>query len=169
LFWSEFSGRDGKLIASAWDTRHLVSFIVGKKFKRGWEIGMKLRYSGGSPYTPFDMVASQRNYVATGNGVFDNSQLNTLRLTSFRQFDFRVDKKINFKRTTLDIYFDVTNALLFKNQAIPNYSFKRLDDNTGFETTDGNPLRSDGSNGIPFILKNDDLSVTPALGFILEF
>ena len=169
LFWSEFSGRDGKLIASAWDTRHLVSFIVGRKFKRGWEIGMKLRYSGGSPYTPFDMVASQRNYVATGNGVFDNSQLNTLRLTSFRQFDFRVDKKINFKRTTLDIYFDVTNALLFKNQAIPNYSFKRLDDNSGFETTDGNALRSDGSNGIPFILKNDDLSVTPALGFILEF
>jgi hypothetical protein len=30
-------------------------------------------------------------------------------------------------------------------------------------------LLADGSNAVPLILKNDDLSVTPSLGFIIEF
>lgn len=169
LFWSEFSGANGKLISSSWDTRHLFSAIVGRKFNKGWEMGLKLRLTGSSPYTPFDLEASRRNYVATGNGVLELDQLNTLRLQPFRQFDFRIDKKWNFKRTTFDLYFDVTNALLFRNEAIPNYTFKRNADNTGFETTDGKPLRADGGNAIPLILQNDDLSVTPSLGFIFEF
>ena len=168
-FNSEFSGANKKLVASAWDTRHLVSLIVGKKFNKGWEIGMKFRYSGGSPYTPFDTASSRFNYVSTGNGVLDYSNLNTLRLASFKQFDFRIDKKFNTKRATFDIYFDITNALLFRNQSIPNYTFDRLADNSGFKTTDGKALATDGSNGVPLILKNDDLSVTPSLGFIIEF
>ena len=168
-FVSEFTTAAGTYISSSWDTRHLLSFIVGKKFKKGWEIGLKLRYSGGSPYTPFDTVASRANYLATGNGVLDFSQLNSLTLPAFRQFDFRIDKKFNTKHATFDIYFDVTNALLFRNQSIPNYTFDRNADNSGFKTTDGKALAPDGSNAVPLILKNDDLSVTPALGFIIEF
>ncbi|MFN7846571.1 MAG: TonB-dependent receptor [Bacteroidota bacterium] len=168
-FVSEFTTAAGNYISSSWDTRHLLSFIVGKKFKKGWEIGLKLRYSGGSPYTPFDTVASRANYIATGNGVLDFSQLNSLTLPAFRQFDFRIDKKFNTKHATFDIYFDVTNALLFRNQSIPNYTFDRNADNSGFKTTDGKALAPDGSNAVPLILKNDDLSVTPALGFIIEF
>ncbi|MFN7691981.1 MAG: TonB-dependent receptor, partial [Bacteroidota bacterium] len=124
-FVSEFTTAAGNYISSSWDTRHLLSFIVGKKLKKGWEIGLKLRYSGGSPYTPFDTVASRANYLATGNGVLDFSQLNSLTLPAFRQFDFRIDKKFNTKHATFDIYFDVTNALLFRNQSIPNYTFDR--------------------------------------------
>jgi hypothetical protein len=168
-FVSEFTTAAGNYISSSWDTRHLLSFIVGKKFKKGWEIGLKLRYSGGSPYTPFDTVASRANYLATGNGVLDFSQLNSITLPAFRQFDFRIDKKFNTKHATFDIYFDVTNALLFRNQSIPNYTFDRNVDNSGFKTTDGKALAPDGSNAVPLILKNDDLSVTPALGFIIEF
>ena len=168
-FVSEFTTAAGNYISSSWDTRHLLSFIVGKKFKKGWEIGLKLRYSGGSPYTPFDTVASRANYLATGNGILDFSQLNSLTLPAFRQFDFRIDKKFNTKHATFDIYFDVTNALLFRNQSIPNYTFDRNADNSGFKTTDGKALAPDGSNAVPLILKNDDLSVTPALGFIIEF
>lgn len=168
-FVSEFTTAAGNYISSSWDTRHLLSFIVGKKFKKGWEIGLKLRYSGGSPYTPFDTVASRANYLATGNGVLDFSQLNSLTLPAFRQFDFRIDKKFNTKHATFDIYFDVTNALLFRNQSIPNYTFDRNADNSGFKTTDGKALAPDGGNAVPLILKNDDLSVTPALGFIIEF
>jgi hypothetical protein len=168
-FVSEFTTAAGNYISSSWDTRHLLSFIVGKKFKKGWEIGLKLRYSGGSPYTPFDTVASRANYLATGNGVLDFSQLNSITLPAFRQFDFRIDKKFNTKHATFDIYFDVTNALLFRNQSIPNYTFDRNADNSGFKTTDGKALAPDGSNAVPLILKNDDLSVTPALGFIIEF
>jgi hypothetical protein len=169
LFWSSFSGANGQMVPSAWDTRHLVSAIVGRKFRKGWEIGLKFRYSGGSPYTPYDIPASIRQYGLTGQGVLDFNQLNTMRLRSFKQLDVRIDKKFNTKRTTIDVYLDVTNALLFTNQEIPNFIYKRNATNTGFETTDGQALRSDGSNAIPFLLPNDNLSVTPALGFIIEF
>ncbi|MCU0326770.1 MAG: TonB-dependent receptor, partial [Spirosomaceae bacterium] len=46
LFKSEFAGRDGKYIASAWDTRHLISTQAGYKFKKGWELGLKWLYQG---------------------------------------------------------------------------------------------------------------------------
>ncbi len=166
---SEFAGANGQLVASAWDNRHLFSAILGRKFKRGWEMGLKYRFAGGSPYTPFDLVASQRNYASLGVGTLDFAQLNTNRLSNFNQFDFRIDKKWNFKRLTLDVFLDVQNAFVFLNAEFPQYTFERLADNSEFATTDGQALRPDGSNGIPLILGNNDPSAIPALGFILEF
>lgn len=166
---SEFSGSNNKLIPSAWDNRHLISALLGRKFKKGWEIGLKYRFAGGSPYTPFDMQQSQRNFLTTGAGVLDFNRLNTLRLTNFNQFDFRVDKKINFNKLTLDLFFDVQNAFVIPNQAFPQYFFQRTSDNTAFATTDGQLIKLDGSNGIPTILSNNDPVVQPTLGFILEF
>lgn len=168
-FRSEFAGANGRLVPSAWDNRHLISTQLGRKFKKGWEMGLKWLYQGGAPYTPFDMVASQRNYFTTGTGTLDFGRLNTNRLTAFNRFDFRLDKKINFRRTTLDLYFDVQNAFVASNPAYPQYTFQRNTTNTGFATTDGLPLRTDGGNGIPLILINDDPSVVPTIGFVLEF
>jgi outer membrane receptor for ferrienterochelin and colicin len=166
---SLFSGADGKLIASAWDSRHLFSGILGKKFKRNWEMGMKLRATGGAPYTPFDTVASRPQFALNGRGVINDAQLNSLRLAPFYQFDFRLDKKINFKKTTLDIFLDVTNALLTKNEQAPNFVFKRTADNSAFQTTDGLPLKLDGSNGIPVVNIDRNAIPTPTIGFIFEF
>lgn len=166
---SRFSGADGRLIASSWDYQHLVSATLGYKFKNNWQIGLKYRLSGGPPYTPFDLAASQQNYLLLGTGVLDYNQLNSKRLMTFNQLDVRIDKKFNFRSTTLDVFVDVQNALLFKQESAPSYTFKRNADNTGFETTDGNPLSFDGSNAVPVILQNKDLSVTPTLGFIFEF
>ncbi|HET6227000.1 MAG TPA: hypothetical protein VFF27_12015 [Bacteroidia bacterium] len=53
--------------------------------------------------------------------------------------------------------------------ATPYYTFKRKADNSGFETTDGQPLQTDGSNGIPLILENESKNITPSLGLIVEF
>ena len=166
---SKFSGADGKLIPSAWDNRHLVLATLGKKFNKGWEMGLKYRYAGGTPYTPFDLVASRLNYVTTGQGVLDYTKINTERLKAFQQFDFRMDKKLNFKRASLDIYLDVTNALLLQNQTLPSYVFERNADNTGFLTTDGLNLRNDGSNGVPRVDADAGTFVVPSLGFIFEF
>ena len=168
-FMSEFSGANNILIASAWDTRHLLSAIFGYKFKKGWEVGLKYRYAGGSPYTPYDMEASRANYLTTGSGKLDFTQLNSLRLTSFQQFDVRIDKKINLKRTTLDIFIDVTNAGLYTSQGIPNYTFERTADNADWKSTDGNPVKVDGSNATPLLLENINNTVIPTFGFILEF
>lgn len=166
---SEFAGVDGKNIASAWDNRHLISAILGRKLGRGWEIGLKYRFAGGSPYTPFDEVSSRQNFASLGQGLLDNSRLNTLRLGNFNQFDVRVDKKWNRKNFTFDLYIDITNALASNNPAFPQYTFKRTDDNSAFVTTDNLPLNPNGSNGVPIQLVNDNNTVLPTIGFIVEF
>jgi outer membrane receptor for ferrienterochelin and colicin len=166
---SEFSGLSGIFFPSAWDSRHLISALGGYKFKKGWEVGVKYRYAGGAPYTPFDLTASQLNYLTLGRGVPDYSHLNALRLRAFNQFDFRIDKKINFSRTTLDLYLDIQNATLSNNPSFPEFTFKRTSDNSTWETTDGQAVRQDGSNAIPLLLTNDDALVVPTIGFILEF
>ena len=166
---SLYSGATTTLIPSAWDNRHLISGTLGYKFKNEWSIGVKYRFSGGNPYTPFDTLASQRNYAMLGTGVLDFSRQNTLFLPVFTQTDLRIDKKFNFKRISLDAYIDVQNVLLNKQVSPGYYTFKRNADNSGFETKDGKALKPDGSNAIPVFLENASTNVTPTLGFILEF
>ncbi|MEJ8804273.1 TonB-dependent receptor [Pontibacter sp. H249] len=166
---SEFAGLDGQYISSAWDYRHLVSGLLGKKLPRNWEFGAKYRYAGGAPATPFNLEASQRNYASLGVGILDYTRLNSERLRAFNQLDVRIDKKWNFERITLDLFLDVANVLVSKTPGFDRYTFQRNADNTGFATTDNAPLRSDGSNAIPVILKNDDGNPVPTLGFIVEF
>lgn len=169
FYRSKYSGVNAVLIPSSWDNRHLLSVTWGYKFPRNWELGLRFRYQGGSPYSPFDEPASRANFLSLGQGIFDYTRLNTLRLGGFNSSDVRIDKKWNFKKTTIDLFLDVTNWYKARNPAIPSYTFKRNADNTAFMTTDGQPLRANGSNGIPVLLKNDDPSVTPTIGFILEF
>ena len=62
---SLFSGLDDELIPSAWDAQHLLSGTLGWKFgkKKDWQLGLKYRFAGGVPYTPWDLQASQMNYA----------------------------------------------------------------------------------------------------------
>src|SRR5690554_111914 len=55
---SKFSGLDGQLLPSSWDTEHLFSATLGYKFNKQWDIGLKYRFAGGAPYTPFDLALS---------------------------------------------------------------------------------------------------------------
>lgn len=168
-FISRYSGANGKEIASAWDNRHLLSFLMGYKFSRNWEIGLKFRYQGGAPVTPFDLTASQLNYLTYGTGIPDYSRLNANRLRAFNSSDMRIDKKWNYRKTTLNLFLDITNWYKATNPAAPQYTFKRNAANTAFLTTDGQPVRTDGSNAIPLILDNSDATIIPTIGFIVEF
>lgn len=168
-FRSRYTGADNKWVSSAWENRHLLSTTLGYKFKHDWELGLRFRYQGGAPYTPFDLVASQSDYLTIGTGVQDFNRLNTERLDAFHASDIRIDKKFNFKKMTLDIFIDIQNWYAAANPAYPQYTFSRTPDNAGFATTDGNPIQQDGSNAIPLILTNDDAQITPTIGFILEF
>ena len=166
---SLFSGRDGVLRPSAWDNRHLFSGLLGRKFKRGYEMGLKYRFAGGAPYTPFDLASSQRNFLTLGEGILDFSQLNTLRLKATNQFDFRLDKKWNARRFTFDLFIDVQNAFVLPTPNYPDFVLSRASDGSGYLTTDGRALQANGSNGIPTVLPNDAPFVRPTIGFIIEF
>lgn len=169
FYLSEYNGRNMEFVPSSWDNRHLLSATMGYKLPRNWEVGLKFRYQGGAPYTPFDEAASQLNYLSRGQGILDYSKLNTLRLRSFNSSDIRIDKKWNFRRTTIDLFLDVINYYLAKSSEPDSYTFKRNADNTAFATTDGQPVKANGSNAIPVRLSNSDASVTPSIGLIVEF
>ncbi len=166
---SLFSGEDGELIPSAWDSQHLLSTTFGWNFGKNWKLGLKYRFSGGVPYTPFDLVASQQSYSVSGNGVLDFENVNSERLRFFNQLDFRIDKIVNLKKVSFNFYVDIQNILGFDQETPPYYTFKRNEDNTGFATTDGQPLQSNGSNAIPVLIANDQSTVTPTIGVIFEF
>ena len=124
---------------------------------------------GGAPYTPFDEPASQLNYLSRGQGVPDYTRLNSQRLAAFHSSDIRIDKKWNFRRKTFDLFLGITNWYLAKSSGPDSYTFQRTADNTAFATTDGQPVRPDGSNAIPVRLSNTEASFTPSIGFIVEF
>lgn len=168
-FNSRYTNADGKYAPSAWDSRHLLTFTGGYKFNRNWELGLKYRFQGGNPYTPYDEAASRANYLTLGRGLEDYNRFNTLRLGNLSTSDIRIDKKWNFKKVTLDVYLDVTNWWAAKLPAVDSYTFKRNAANTAFETTDGLPVQTDGSNAIPVSLVNSDAFTLPTIGFIVEF
>lgn len=169
IYKSEYSGLNNILIPSNWDNRHLLSITWGYKFKRNWELGLKFRYQGGSPFTDFDSAASRLNFLSLGEGVLNFNQVNANRFTAFNAGDVRIDKKWNFKNVTLDLFLDVTNWYGARSPALDSYTFKRNADNTAFVTTDGLAIKPDGSNAIPVRLKNDEAMITPTIGFIVEF
>jgi outer membrane receptor for ferrienterochelin and colicin len=169
FYRTEFTNIANEYIRASWDNRHLLSLTWGYKFNHNWELGLKFRYQGPAPFTPFDEAASRLNFLTLGTGVNDYTRANTLELRAFHASDVRIDKKWNFRRFTLDVFLDVQNWYVSQNPGLPQYSFKRNADNTDFLTTDGLPVKQNGSNAIPVILPNDEASVLPTLGFIIEF
>jgi hypothetical protein len=169
LFKSEYTNADGNYAASSWDNGQLLSFTMGYQFSHNWELGLKFRYQGGVPNTPYNELQSRLNYLTLGTGILDYNQINTSRLHNFNASDIRIDKKWNFRKTTLDLYLDITNWYLAKSPAAPIYTFKRNADNTAFLTTDGQAIKQNGSNAIPYYLVNETATVTPTIGFIIEF
>ncbi len=169
LYKSTFTGLAGNDIPASWDNGQLLSMTLGYKLPRNWELGLKFRYQGPAPFTPFDLAASQRNYLSLGTGILDFAQYNRNRLPAFHSSDIRIDKKWNYKKTTLNVFIDVTNWYGSKISGLPQYTFTRNAQNTAFLTTNGQPIAADGSNAIPLILGNAEVQITPTFGLIVEF
>ena len=123
LVRSEFKDKNNEYIPSAWDNRHIISMTGGIKLKNNWEFGMKFRFSGGSPYTPYDTLTSSYTYIWDINsfGVFDYDQLNSVRLNSNHAVDIRIDKKWFWKKVTLNIYLDIQNLYNFQAELPPSW------------------------------------------------
>ncbi len=161
---SEFQDYKGDFIPSSWDAQHLISITGGKKFKRNWEVGMRWRFTGGSPYTPADEETSAIIPVWDLNrgAIRDYSQLNGERLKPAHFLDLRVDKKWFFKKWALNIYLDVQNVYAFKAQQAPDYILRK--------DADGNAL-IDPSNPSKYQLdkiQSTTGTVLPSFGIIIE-
>lgn len=140
------SPTDGSLIPQTWDNRALLSLSAGYKFGKGYYAGFKFRYSGGTPYTPYDIDKSSivEAWDASGRGYLDYSQHNSQNLPSFSQLDMRIDKEFYKNKIAFKIYLDIQNALnqksinpdiLMANKSLPpvdgKYSMKFIPSSSG--------------------------------------
>jgi hypothetical protein len=81
----------------------------------------------------------------------------------------RIDKKWSFTSWSLDLFIDVQNVFAFSLDAPAQYSFTRTADNADWASTDGQPVRPDGSNATAVFIDNSSTLVTPTIGIIIEF
>jgi len=165
LVRSEFMDYYGTYIPTAWDNKHLFNVSATRKFKNNWNAGMKFRFVGGAPFTPYDEEKSalKEAWDLKGQGYLDYGQFNELRLSGFHQLDLRVDKGFYFKGWTLMLYVDVQNV--YNHQADQPPILIRESD------ADGNPL-TDPDDPLKYKLKYIDGSsgtVLPTIGIIIEF
>ncbi len=168
FFRSSYTNSQGNYINSSWENIHVLSLTGGYKFNKNWELGLKFRFQGGTPYTPYDEASSRINFLTLGQGVLNYSKVNSLRLPNYHSSDLRVDKKYNYKKTTIDFFLDITNWYGSKSVSPTVYTFE-ANANGSFKTTDGKSIKKDGSNAIPLLTNNNQVFVTPTFGFIWEF
>lgn len=163
---SEFTNKNPDDYANAsWDNRHLVSMTMGKKFKKNWELGVRWRFTGGTPYTPYDIATSSLKSVwdASNKGIFDFNRINTERLPNYQQLDVRVDKKWFFKKFVLNLYLDIENIYGYSIDSFPNLTVIR--DENGIPLEDVNdPTRYQTK-----LIQNEVGNVLPSIGVVVEW
>lgn len=161
---SEFTDGTGEFVPSAWDNRHIITSTFGKKFGRNWELGLRWRYYGGTPFTPFDVDRSSLISVwnITGRGLPDYSQINTQRLGDAHNLDMRIDKKWFFNKWSLNLYLDIQNVYNFQAEGAPFLDVVR--DSEGAALIDPN----DPSRFQVEQIANSVGSVLPTIGVVID-
>jgi len=161
----EFSDKNDELINSSWDNRHILNLTAGKKFKNDWELGMKFRFVGGAPYTPYDVERSATREVwdIVQQGVFDWDQLNGERNDASHGLDIRLDKKWYFKKWAVNAYIDIQNIYNFQTVSQPFLDVERND--SGDPIIDPNNPQSYQISE----LENISGTVLPSIGLMIDF
>lgn len=154
-FYSEFTGFDtDEYLPSVWDSRHLISFTGGYKLKRQWELSARWRFSGETPFVPTDEAATINFYPEI---IPDFDRLGEEKLGVFSQLDVRVDKKWNFKKLSLNVFFEIQNALAQEAPQPPSFAVGR---NTDGSLTNPRSLQQ---------LSTEDGSIIPSIGIVVDF
>lgn len=139
---SEFKDKNGIYVPSVWDSRHYISLSAGRKWNNGWQAGFRWRYSIGTPYTPYDTLASSviTNWEVANRGIFDYNNLNAERLPAYHVLDLRVDKSWTFNHWSMNIFLDIQNAYRSDIALLPYLTTVR-DENGVPLTVPGDPSR----------------------------
>lgn len=155
----------GAYIPSNWDNQRLFTLLLSRELGKGWEAGLRWRYAGGAPYTPYNESASMDpdHWNAAHQPVVDYSMQNAQRFVPFHQLDIRVDKSWFFRKWTLSLYVDVQNAY---NYAAPGRDLllPQVNPETGQYVI--------GSNGkyVPVYYPNTlGGTIIPTIGVNIEF
>ncbi len=162
---SEFKDKNGQYVPTAWDSRNIVSLTGGKRFKKGWELGLRWLFSGGSPYTPYDIPTSSlvSNWNINGIGLLDYNRLNTERESNFHQLNVRLDKKLFLDKFNMNFYLDIQNLYGHKTKVAPILLVET--DASGAPIT----VPNDPTHYKTKLIENSSGIVQPTIGIIIEF
>jgi len=155
FFYSKFSGIDKIYLPSVWDNRNLFSFTGGYKLKKNWEISSKIRYTDKTPYAPINFELSNMSYPEI---IFDYSQLGNYFLDKFLKLDLRIDKRWNFKSTSMNFYIDAENLLANEIPVPPEYGLLRDSNQNVIVPRSLIEVESDNRT-----------SIIPSVGFVFYF
>jgi outer membrane receptor for ferrienterochelin and colicin len=160
---SLFSDINGDLIPSAWDSKHLLTITGSKDFQKNWRVGLKWRFVGGLPYTPYDLETSANvlAWDANGQAYLDFELLNTERFKPFHQLDIRVDKSFFFDKWTLMLYVDIQNAYNFQSDG-KDYIIREKNPDGSYITING------GSEYVLKAVENSSGTILPTLGLMIK-
>ena len=165
LFRSEFQDKNQNYIPSSWNSSYIISMTAGKLLPKNWELGLKFRMSGGSPYTPYDLRASslKSNFEIYPQGIPNFSYLNQGRLGDFYQIDIRLDKKYPSRKFSFNWYIDIQN-LTYRRYQLPDILVLDLDrdDRPQTEPNDSNSYKTK-------LVENMVGNIVPTIGAIFEF
>lgn len=166
---SQFSDQNDQLQPSAWDSRNIVNLTFGKKFKKNWQVGTKFRYSGGLPYTPFDIPTSSlvQNWDVFGAGILDNNNLNTQRTRAFHGLDVRVDKEYFFEKWSINFYLDIENIYSFVADVPPTLLLQQ--DQNGNPIIEDASLPADQQRYATELINTGNGRALPTIGIIVDF
>ncbi len=162
---SQFTDQAGRYRPSAWDNRYFGNAAIGCTLRNYWQVGARFSFSGGSPWTPYDLARSARREVWDINqrGLPDYTRLNEARLPAFHQLDLRVDKQWHFRRWALTTYFDVQNATAARIPLLPYLTVVR--------DAQGQPVidPDDPTRYRVKIISSDTGRILPTLGILVDF
>ena len=154
-FFTQFSALNGIELPTVWDSRNLLSFTGGYKLKRNWEVSLRFRYAGKTPYVPTNLETSLQYYPRIA---LDYNRLGEEKLDPFSQGDLRIDKKWNFKKMSFNLYFELQNFLAQGVPRPPDYGLVRNEDGSIAEPRSLTLIETDRTD-TPF----------PSFGFVFDF
>ena len=152
-------------VPSSWDNQHIVSFTGGKKWDSGWEVGARVLFSGGLPFTPYALDQSLliENWETFNAPIPDYAALNAERNGAFHQVDVRIDRKWFFDNWSLDVFADLQNITAAAPPQPDQLDVIR-------DPATGRPIPSASNPGFydPRFISTATGAVLPGLGMIVE-
>ena len=115
VFDAKYTGSDGVERNTDYNGQYAANILAGKEFKlgknSGFSIGTKFTTAGGKWYGYVDSAATalQKDLVFLDEG------FNTRQFRPYYRLDFKVNFKINGKKTTHEIALDLVNVLGVQN------------------------------------------------------
>jgi len=107
---------------SPWDQTHLLTFVAGALLPRGWEVGLRVRYTTGSPEPRVTGALYDSDHDVSLTWV---DTLRPGRMPDFFMLDARVAKRFRWGPVAMQVIVEVLNATNQANVESRVYSYDR--------------------------------------------